>query len=158
MTGLLEMGLFLLGIFLGLWWSSVFLLPLFYGFPRGIFYVIKGWAKFRAPLLYLVTPVIWTVALFIIVLLLVIFAPNIVAYLNSSRGFALGQIVGIGLLIVRAIFSRSTHIDMSLDFYDFIRPHLTSAGAVHVGAIPAIKANTANKRSYEDKAHPRTGG
>lgn len=138
---LLDMGLFLAGVFLGLLWASVFILPLFYGFPRGIYWSSRGLLKWRRPLIFLVTPLLWSVIIFAIGFLLAFFTPTISDYLLQSGGFVIGQAVGIGILIVRAIFSRSTHIDMSLDFYDCIRPDLTPAGVDHIGAFIAPKPN-----------------
>ena len=135
MNFLVEFFLFWIGVLLGIWrFGSVFL-PILYGFPRGLYWAFRGWAKWRAPFIYLVSPVLWSVALIVITLVLFIFTPKVATYLTQSRGFAIGQFVGIGLLIVRVLFSRSTHIDMADDFYAFMGSHLTPAGATMVGVL-----------------------
>jgi len=129
----LELVLIIVGLFLTIVWFSVIALPLIYGFPRALYWSLRRWAKWRTPFLYLISPLIWTVVFVSVAFILVFVFPNVATYLRQSGGFALGQTLGIILSVGRAIFSRSTHVDMSLDFYNFIRPHLTLAGGSHVG-------------------------
>src|SRR2546430_542742 len=128
MSSVLEFGVFLVGLFFGIWWFSLVILPLVYGLPRSGYWAVRGYVKWRVVPLYLVSPLLWTAVLSGVALVITLFLPTAATYLRESGGFAFGQILGITIITVRAIFSRSTHIDMSLDFYDFVRPYLTQAG------------------------------
>lgn len=125
---MLEFWLLIAGMFLGIWWFSVIVLPLIYAFPRSLYWSVRRWAKWRAPFLYFLPPLIWTVTFFGIALILVVYFPNIASYLLKSDGFNAGQLVGIALSVLRAIFSKSTRLDMTRDFYDFMKPYLTKEG------------------------------
>lgn len=142
MNSVVEILLFLAGSFVGAWWFILFIQPLFYGFPRGLYWAAKGWTTWRVALLFLVNPIIWTTALVAVTIALTLHLPNVATYLSRSYGFLVGQIVGIFIPIWKAIFSRSVRIDMGRDFYAFIRPHLTPTGAVRIGVPPIHKGET----------------
>lgn len=115
-------------------WFAVFVLPIFYGVPRSLYWVARGWARWWLPLLYLRTPVIWFIALLVLNLILWGFLPRVAAFFNSKQ-FVAGELAGLTLATIRAIFSRSAHVDLSLDFYSLVRRHATGTGAVRLGLI-----------------------
>lgn len=127
-------------------WFTVFVLPLFYGVPRSLYWVSRGWACWRLPLFYLRTPVIWFIVLLVLNLTLWRFLPEVGAFFNS-RQFVAGELAGFTLATIRAIFSRSAHMDLSLDFYSLARRYATEAGAGRLGLIipdaqPAVGSKT----------------
>lgn len=125
---LVEAGLLFAGIFLTIWWFSVMILPIVHGFPRAFYWVARGWAKWRAPFYYLLTPVIWTIVLVATAIVLAIYLPGISQYLRHSSGFGAGQFVGLFTAIGRALFSKSARLALHHDFLSFMIPHLTPAG------------------------------
>jgi len=128
MSTVLEVGLLIVGYFLGIWWFSLVVLPLVYGLPRGLYWAARGKVRWRTPFLYLLGPLIWTVVLFGVVFILTIFLPKVATYLKQSGTFAVGLTLGILIHVGRSLFSQSTQLAMTRDFVDFIRPHLTNAG------------------------------
>jgi hypothetical protein len=68
---------------------------------------------------------------------LTIFMPAVARYLLESRGFPLGQVLGIILSLGRAIFSAATRSDMRVDFCNFVRSDLTSTGAWRIELLLA---------------------
>jgi hypothetical protein len=137
MQVVLEFALLMVGIFFGNMEFSLVILPLIYGIPKSFYWAAKGWLRWRTVLLYLISPVLWSVVLLVLSFLLLRFAPAVAQYLSNSEGFAVGQLVGILLTVVRAIFSRSTRTDMTDDFMVFVRPQLTDAGRTHVAITPS---------------------
>lgn len=125
---IVEAGLFLAGIFLSIWWFSVIILPIVYGFPRAFSWVARGWAKWRAPAYYLLTPVIWTIVFTATIIVTRVYWPGVVEYLRHSRGFDVGQLLGLFIAIGRALFSKSARRDINRDFLDFMIPHITRTG------------------------------
>lgn len=125
---LIDIGLFALGFVLGIFWFSVIVLPIFYGFPRALIWAGRGWLKWRASFTYLVVPIVWTATLFVVAYIIDYFFPDAAEFLMKSAPFGWGQTAGILLSLVRAIFSRSTRADMSIDFLTFAQPHLTDTG------------------------------
>jgi hypothetical protein len=61
MTFVLELFLFVAGFLLGLWYTAMLVLPLFYGVPRAVFAWFRKELRFRAVLAYLIAPLLWTV-------------------------------------------------------------------------------------------------
>jgi hypothetical protein len=121
-------GLFVVGFGFGIVWFSFIVLPIFYGLPRAILWCARGWARWTSILAYLVSPILWTIVFFAIVFAIVRFSPRTADFLGSDPAFSLGQMVGIGISVLRSLFSRSTHVDMDLDFRDFMRRFLTVKG------------------------------
>jgi len=134
MSIVLEVGLLVVGVFIGIWWFSVIVLPLVYGLPRGLYWAARGRVRWRTPFLYLLSPLIWTVVLFGVAFILTIFAPKVATYLRQSGAFAIGQALGILIFVGKSLFSQSTRLDMTRDFVDFIKPHLTHQGREYLSS------------------------
>src|SRR6266436_4320161 len=97
---LLEIVLFVVGAGFGLLLFSVIVLPLFYGVPKSLYWIMRGKLKMKALFAYLVAPAIWTVLLVVVAVLLGTFWPGANQYLYNSTGFFFGQWFGIiGALI-----------------------------------------------------------
>ncbi len=133
MSTILEIGLFVAGLVFAICWFAVTILPLVYGFPRSATWAARGWVRWRAPLRYLAVPIIWNFLFFLITLGLVLFLPDVAAYLMQSWGVAFGQMVGLAIAIGRLVFAKSAREDIRADFLDAIRPYLTPDGLVTVG-------------------------
>lgn len=127
-----NVGLLLIGFALGVWWFSAVVLSLFYGLPRALYWAARGWCQWRAPLLYVASPVFWNVALLVIAFILVTLAPRVAAFLYTSWGFNLGATAGIVISLFRTLFSPSTRHDMRCDFADWVSRYLTEAGTARL--------------------------
>lgn len=125
---MIEVGLFVLGIILAVVWFSVIALPVLYGFPRALYWALRGWARWRGAFAYLVAPLVWTIIFLGGAFAVTIFSPNAAHYLLRSGGFGVGQELGVIVCVGRAIFSKSTRLGMADDFLNFIRPYLTPQG------------------------------
>jgi hypothetical protein len=121
-------GLFVVGIALGIVWFSVIVLPIFYGLPRAILWCARGWTRWSSTLAYMVSPILWTIVFFAIVFAIVRLSPKTAAFLSNDPAFSLGQMIGIGISILRSLFSRSTHADLDIDFQRFMTRFLTAKG------------------------------
>jgi len=116
---MIEIILFIIGILLGIWWYSVIILPLFYGIPRSIYYVRKGLLKKSAISFYLKTFLLWVGIWFGASFLLAKYFPNLTNSLLESGGFAIGQLIGIGLMMWR-VFTKEGRKDLNADFWDIM--------------------------------------
>lgn len=120
---LLEIVLFGLGVGFSLWWFSVTVLPIFYGLPRSVFWIVKGKLKVRASFAYIKTFLLWTILFTFAAYLLLEFLPQTVTYLHNSRGFSLGQLFGvIGALI--STLSKSGRQSLNEDFWAAMAKYL----------------------------------
>lgn len=128
MSTVLEFALLLVGMFLGTWLFSVIILPLAYGFPRSLYWAVRRWVRWYTPLLYLVSPLIWTFAFLGFTVALIMFLPSVAAHLSESKFFAIGAIVGNVTSIGRPMFVRSARLALRDDFSDYIKRYLTPAG------------------------------
>jgi hypothetical protein len=128
MSALLEIGLFFVGILLGILWFGVIVLPLFYGFPRALYWTLRRWANWRISLLYLLSPIGWTLGFAAVVLFMVPLLPEFATYLANSSPFMNGQVFGFLLSVCRASFFKSARYDIARDFSNFLLPHLTEQG------------------------------
>ncbi len=143
MAFLAEIGLFAGGFLLGTIWFTAFILPIFLGLPRAVFWSIKGLVRFRGALRYLIPPVICLGALFAAALFLYLFFPAALAYLNESGSFVLGQNLAVFFLLGRAVLSKSGRGDLTNDFLSFMQPYFTNSGAEAAQRIQARQPNQA---------------
>lgn len=113
---LIEIILFGIAIGLGVWWFSVIVLPIFYGLPRSIFWIVRGKLKVRSSLVYLGTFLLWTILFALAAILLLKFSPQTAAYLYNSPGFFYGQWFGVLGALISAI-SKSGRQNLKEDFW-----------------------------------------
>lgn len=116
---MLEFILLIIGVFMGIWWYSVIILPLFYGIPKATYYIFKGLLKKSAATFYLKSFILWTGIFFAVALILVKFFPSISNRLLESGGFGIGQFIGIGLMMWR-VFTKEGRKDLNIDFWDIM--------------------------------------
>lgn len=116
---MVEILLFVIGFFLGIWWWSVIILPLFYGLPKAAYYISKGLLKKTAATFYAKTFILWTIIFFIIAFVLTKYFSNIARILLASEGFAIGQLIGIGVSAWR-MFTAEGRKDLNADFWDIM--------------------------------------
>jgi hypothetical protein len=102
--------LWVAGILFGALWFSVILLPLFYGLPRSIYWILKGVLRKVAVASYVLGPVIWT-----IILIVNEYFPRTRVLLFSDAGFAYGQWIGVLLMLIRSL-SKDGRRDLNKDF------------------------------------------
>lgn len=114
---MIESILFIVGIFLGILWWSFIVLPIFYGAPKAIYYIQKDLLRKSAIFFYLKSFFLWNVILFGIAFILVRYFPNLVGILLESAGFAMGQLIGIGMGVWR-VFTKQGRRDLNIDFWD----------------------------------------
>jgi hypothetical protein len=116
MTVVFEILLFVIGGFLGTWWFSVIILPLFYGLPRSLYWTAKGTLKAKSILVSLGSFTLWTVLFTLVAMVLIEFFPNAAKYLYNSPGFYFGQWFGVLGSLMKA-FSKSGRKDLREDFW-----------------------------------------
>lgn len=126
MNLIIEIGVFILGLLLGMWWFVTIILPLFHGVPKAILQVRGGFLKAVVVALYLLRPLIWSLAIFIIVLVI----PNLANWLLNSSAFGAGLLLGIGVMLLR-LFTKQGRADLDKDFWSFVdRGRLKAEGNV----------------------------
>ena len=107
MATAIEIGLLVLGVLFGIFWFSIAILPIIYGFPRAAWWCLRKKARWRAPFAYLVAPVVWNVIFFGAAAILAVFFMPIAEFLMSSSALGAGLVGGIALAAVRAALSKS---------------------------------------------------
>jgi hypothetical protein len=122
----LELLLFVTGFLAGLWYTTMLVLPLFYGVPKALAGYFRKNLYFKATLVYLITPFFWTVLFFVILLGMAVFWNSAFEYLRTSGGFNLGQTLGTLMLVVNALFNKKTRRDMKNEFDEFVLPYTKS--------------------------------
>ncbi|MBL7013583.1 MAG: hypothetical protein ISR83_04120 [Candidatus Marinimicrobia bacterium] len=100
----------------GLVWPANILLPIFYGIPKALKLVNKGYVKPICIFYYLISPIIGLLVIFIIWY----FSPEFINRIEVK--------IGVGIFLLKTIFSKSTKFDMQKDFNEFIHTHLTTKG------------------------------
>lgn len=123
MNFILNLILFPIGFLIGIWYTSMLVLPLFYGIPKSLVGFFRGEIRFKATPMYLVAPVLWTIFFLVMFFLLSIFWETGFQYLRESGAFNFGHVLGSWFLILNAIFNRKSREDMKADFEDFVRPY-----------------------------------
>src|SRR3989338_11489885 len=107
--------LFPVGFLLGVWYTAMLILPLFYGIPRALAGYFRGQLRFKAVAAYLVAPISWTLFFMVAFFLMAYFWESGFNYLRYNGGFNWGQTVGSLLLILNALFNRKSRMDMRAD-------------------------------------------
>ena len=112
----MEIALFLLGILFGVWWFTVIILPLFYGFLRTLWFAGKGVLRLKSSLHYLYIFFVWNIIFTVLIIVLRYFSPSVVDYLYNSQEFLYGQMLGVIGLLFRAM-TASGRKDLHDDFW-----------------------------------------
>jgi hypothetical protein len=107
--------LWVAGILFGALRFSVILLPLFYGLPRSIYWILKGVLRKVAVTSYVLGPVIWTIILVVAAFVINEYFPRTRVLLFSDAGFAYGQWIGVLLMLIRSL-SKDGRRDLNKDF------------------------------------------
>ena len=115
--------LFPIGFLLGVWYTAMLVLPLFYGIPRALAGYFRRQLRFKAVTAYLAAPALWTVFFVVIFFLMAYFWESGFNYLCYSGGFNWGQTLGSLLLILNTLFNRKSRVDMRADFDEFVKPY-----------------------------------
>ncbi len=96
-------------------------LPIFYGLPKSIYFsLIKRKIKIKVVFLYLVIPVTWATAFFVIYFLIGYFIPSLADRLIDSAGYGWGGILGVLYFLFRIIFTKKGRQDLKIDFENYI--------------------------------------
>jgi hypothetical protein len=129
MRSVLEIFLFITGFVLGLWYTTMLVLPLFYAVPKAFVGFLRKTLYFKAILAYLIAPVLWTVLFFVAFGALAVFWHRAFEYIRISGGFNLGQTLGSLTLIFNALFNKKTRTDMKNEFDLFVLPYSRTGDA-----------------------------
>jgi hypothetical protein len=124
MTFAVEFCLLVAGFLLGVWFTSMLVVPLFYGAPRAFIGIFRKQLEPKAIVPHIVAPVIWAALLFSCELGLAHFWPWAFEYLRTSGGFNFGQAVGTVWTIARILFSSKTRVDMRDEFDISVAPYI----------------------------------
>ena len=128
MRVVLEIFLFIAGFVIGLWYTTMLVLPLFYGVPKALIGYFRKTLYFKATLAYLIAPLLWTVFFFIAFLGLMFFWNSAFEYVLASGGFNFGQALGTLMLVVNVLFNKKTKTDMKNEFDEFVFPYTRTGG------------------------------
>jgi hypothetical protein len=129
MRGVLEIFLFVTGFVLGLWYTTMLVLPLLYGVPKALIGYFRKTLYFKATLAFLVAPLLWTVFFFAAFLGLAFFWNSAFELVRNSGGFNLGQALGTLMLVLNALFNKKTKADMKNEFDAIVFPYTRADGA-----------------------------
>lgn len=122
-------GVFLIaGAISGFLLAALVLVPLFFGFPLSLLWTVAGWARWYAPLLYFIKPLLWGLAFSALWFVLLPSAPESVRKLLWSQGFALGNAGGLIWALARESLSKYMRDRRKEKFIKFMFPHLTDVG------------------------------
>jgi len=124
MTFAVELCLLVAGFLLGVWFTSMLVVPLFYGAPRALIGIFRRNLELRAIVPHIVAPVIWTVFLCLFVLALTYFWNWAFEYLRTSGGFNFGQAMGTVWAIAQILLSSKTRADMRGEFDNSVAPYV----------------------------------
>jgi len=128
MSMIIDGLLFLAGLFVGILWFSTVILPLFYGIPRATWWFLRGRVRWRAILGYIIVGGMWFLAFFGIFLFLYLLLPNVYRYIYTNSAFNVGELIGFGASLLRAVGVRSARKDLNLDFFSFVKRYATVRG------------------------------
>lgn len=123
MTFVLELFLFVTGFLLGLWYTAMLVLPLFYGVPMALFAWFRKELHFRAVLAYLIAPLFWIVFFTAILAGMRSFWYLGFNYLQESGGFNAGDALGCLVLIGNALLSKKAKANLKSEFDEFVQPY-----------------------------------
>lgn len=123
----LELLLFVAGFAIGLWWTTFLVLPLLYGVPRALVGYARKTLYFKAALMFLIAPLLWTLFFVAVFLGLAVWWNSAFEYLRESPGFNIGQGLGTVSLLLNALFSRKAHIGMRNEFDELVSPYARGA-------------------------------
>jgi len=132
MNVILELIVIILGVFFGIFFFSNTVLPIICGVPRAAWWAVRGRVKPHAPFLYLIAPVIWVVALIVVVAILDSVLSDEARRMMWDAFLEIGVHLGAGLALARVVFSSSARHDMNLDFLSFIARYMTDTGVAFV--------------------------
>jgi len=104
-----------LGFFIALFVTARIAYPLLLGLPRAIRLVASGEMRATVYRRLLFTPVLWIVALAVIVLLVGFFLPSAAAWFEGNGALSGGQWLGVAGILLSALSSKS-RADFEADF------------------------------------------
>jgi hypothetical protein len=90
MTFAVDLSLLVAGFLPGVWFTSMLVVPLFYGIPRAFIGIVRKHLEPKAIVPHIVAPVSWAAFLFLCILGLAYFLPRAFEYLRTSGGFNFG--------------------------------------------------------------------
>ncbi len=123
MTFVVELLLFVTGFLVGLWYTAMLVLPIFYGVPKALFAWFRKELHFRAVLAYLIAPFFWMVFFTAILAGMRSFWRTGFNCLQESGGFNFGDVLGSLTLIANALLSKQAKANMKIEFEEFVQPY-----------------------------------
>jgi hypothetical protein len=123
MTFVLELLALMTGFLIGLWYTSMLVLPLFYGLPKAILGYFRRELLLTAVVPYIVAPVAWTLFFTLVVFSMAIFWERGFRFILESGSFNAGQALGSAFLVAKVILSRKTRAGLKAEFDGFVLPY-----------------------------------
>lgn len=98
-TAIINIVLLIVGFLVGLFVNSQIWLPVVYGLPKAIYFVIKGELKFMAIPYQLITPIIWIFILVAFGFITYFISPELNKFFTDNSALNGGFTLSIGALI-----------------------------------------------------------
>lgn len=118
-----SVALVIIGYLVGVACATSVVLPVVYGAPRALSWAFRRFVRWRAPVLYLLPPLVWVLVGGVIATLF----PTQVGYLVDSNAFGLGVLAALAQTAT-GFFTKSTRKAASMDFLEFVDPYFTQLG------------------------------
>jgi hypothetical protein len=123
MSFVLEFLAFMIGFLIGLWYTAMLVLPLFYGLPKAILGYFRKELLLRAIVSYLVAPMAWILFVTLALFIMAIFWERGFRFILESGSFNAGQALGSIFLVTKIILSRRTRAGLQAEFDEFVLPY-----------------------------------
>lgn len=111
-----EILLFIVGVPLGLWWSTVTILPLLYSVPKAAYCAWQGRLRSAAVFFYFRVFLFWFFFVGVLSFLLIEYVPALAVTVRESVGLNSGQLLGF-IIGVGGVFTASGRKDLDADFW-----------------------------------------
>lgn len=138
-----------LGVFLGIGFASVIILPLIYGLPRAVCDAVRRRAVWWLPLRYVGGAVSWFVLLVALGYVSAGYAPNLREFMLDGR-LALGEWIGVALVLFRCLTPNGRR-EMDADY---VRTHRVPTNKALASPSVESLATLADSTPHRGSAPP----
>jgi hypothetical protein len=123
MSFVLQLLALMIGFLIGLWYTAMLVLPLFYGLPKATLGYFRKELLLRAVVPYLIAPIALILFVTLVLFIMAIFWERGFRFILESGGFNAGQALGSIFLVTKVIFSRKTRAGLKAEFDEFVLPY-----------------------------------
>ena len=123
MPFVLEFLALMMGFLIGLWYTAMLVLPLFYGLPKAILGYFRKELLLRAAVPYFVAPIAWLLFVALVLFIMSIFWERGFRFILESGSFNAGQALGSIFWVTKVILSRRTRAGLKAEFDVFVLPY-----------------------------------